>query len=329
MVKRLTLTFFRPCCQRISTSTGPWHEACAHTATTALRAASRAAAARLPPCRRRRSRWPAAGRGGTPPTATPGKVLRRSQAAVQFQRNLGDQDHRQPEFGNGDAERGQHADHLVDPAVRLDRSNYAHRNAADEREHQRNGDDQQRVGKGAGDRVRNLLAGQQRLREIPLHRVAEPGAVLHEERPVEPVDFPDLGDAGVGGVLAGECHGDVAGHQLEQREHHEGREQHHRQRLQQAAADDLRRTSPRHRSALQPDVVVFRLAEQVGFVALHSLVHCDQFELEGKRTHERILHDDALYFLEGLLARLDVFGGARLLQGRSSSGGTGARPALK
>ena len=176
-----------------------------------------------------------------------GKGLRAGRRQkVQLQRNLGDEDHRQPEARDGDAERGQHADDLVDPAVRLDRRDDAHRDAGDERQHQRDHDDQQRVRKGARDRGRDLLARQQRLRQVALHGVRKPRAVLHQERPVEAVDLADLGDARVGGVLAGQRHGDVARHELQQREHHEGRKQHHRQRLQQAAADDLCRAAPRH-----------------------------------------------------------------------------------
>jgi hypothetical protein len=111
---------------------------------------------------------------------------------------------------------------------------------------QRDGDDQERIGKGAGDGGGDLFAGQQRLREIALRDVGQPRAVLHQERPVEAVDFPDLGNPRIGSVVAGKRHGDVAGHQLQQREHHEGRKQDYGQRLQQAAADHPCRTSSRH-----------------------------------------------------------------------------------
>ena len=43
-----------------------------------------------------------------------------------------------------------------------------------ERQHQRNGHDQQRVRKGPRDRNRNLLTREQRLRQVALHRVSEP-----------------------------------------------------------------------------------------------------------------------------------------------------------
>src|SRR4051812_46500108 len=49
----------------------------------------------------------------------------------------------------------------------------------------------------------------------------------------------------------------------------------------------LRRAIP---SALQPDVVVFRLAEQVRPVTLHLLVHGNQLVLERERRHQGILH---------------------------------------
>src|SRR5262249_12804434 len=67
-------------------------------------------------------------------------------------------------------------------------------------------------------------------------------------------------------------------------------------------------------SALQPDVVVLRLAEQVRPVALHPLVHRHELVLERERADERILHHDPLHLLECFLAHLDVFGRARLLQ---------------
>ena len=141
------------------------------------------------------------------------------------------------------------------------------------------------------------------------------------------VDVPDLGNARVGGVVARQGHRDVAGHQFEQREHDERREQDDRDGLQQAAADDPSRTSPRH-SALQPDVVVFRLAEEVRPVALHLLVHGDQFELEGERRHESVLHHQALDGRKSLAADLDTSDARDSRMAASSSGGTGALPPL-
>src|SRR5216684_7238475 len=72
----------------------------------------------------------------------------------------------------------------------------------------------------------------------------------------------------------------------------------------------LRRAMP---LALQPDVVVFRLAEQVRSVALHALVHRDQLVLEGERHDEGILHHEPLHDSESLAANLDVFRGTRFL----------------
>src|SRR5258708_32031414 len=59
--------------------------------------------------------------------------------------------------------------------------------------------------------------------------------------------------------------------------------------------------------AFQPDVVVFRLSEQVRPIALHLLVHRDQFELERERHHESILHHDPLHRRERLAANFDIF----------------------
>src|ERR1700688_1681297 len=66
----------------------------------------------------------------------------------------------------------------------------------------------------------------------------------------------------------------------------------------------LRRAIP---STFQPDVVVFRLAEQVRPVALHLLVHRDELELKRERQHKRIFHDKSLHDREGLAAYSDVF----------------------
>src|SRR3982074_3746071 len=74
----------------------------------------------------------------------------------------------------------------------------------------------------------------------------------------------------------------------------------------------LRRAMP---LALQPDVVVFRLAEQVRPITVHALVHCDQFVLERERRHEGILHHQPLHGREGFAAHLNVFRGPRLLDG--------------
>src|SRR3954471_12239884 len=74
----------------------------------------------------------------------------------------------------------------------------------------------------------------------------------------------------------------------------------------------LRRAMP---SALQPDVVVFRLSEQVRPVALHLLVHGDQFELEGEWQHEGILHHQPLHGRKRLAADFDVLRRARRLDG--------------
>src|SRR5450432_409795 len=47
--------------------------------------------------------------------------------------------------------------------------------------------------------------------------------------------------------------------------------------------------------ALQPDVVVFRLSEQDRLVALHLLVHRNEFELERQRRHKSVLHHNPLH----------------------------------
>src|SRR5215470_6722157 len=67
----------------------------------------------------------------------------------------------------------------------------------------------------------------------------------------------------------------------------------------------LRRAIP---SAFEPDVVVFGLAQQVGLVTLHLLVHGNQLELEGKRRHEGVLHHQPLHGRKSLAAQLEIFG---------------------
>src|SRR4051812_8379075 len=73
----------------------------------------------------------------------------------------------------------------------------------------------------------------------------------------------------------------------------------------------LRRAMP---LALQPHVVVFGLAQQVGLVALYALVHRHELILERQRADERVFHDDPLHALEGFFPLLDVVRGARILQ---------------
>src|SRR5690349_4717547 len=48
---------------------------------------------------------------------------------------------------------------------------------------------------------------------------------LHDALPIS-VDLADFRDARVGGVLAGQRHRDVAGHEFQEREHHERSEEH-------------------------------------------------------------------------------------------------------
>src|SRR5262249_24516650 len=72
----------------------------------------------------------------------------------------------------------------------------------------------------------------------------------------------------------------------------------------------LRRAIP---SACEPDVVVFGFSQQVGLVALHLLVHGDQFELEGERRHEGVLHHQPLHRRKRLAAQLEILGSARFL----------------
>src|SRR5882757_4540307 len=68
-------------------------------------------------------------------------------------------------------------------------------------------------------------------------------------------------------------------------------------------------------SALQPDVVVFRLAQKIRPIALHLLVHGDQFELERERRHKCVFHHQPLHVRKCLAAQLDVLRGARRLDG--------------
>lgn len=52
-----------------------------------------------------------------------------------------------------------------------------------------------------------------------MHGFPEPRSVLHEERPVEPIDVADLRDPRIGRVISGKRHRNIAGHQLQQPEH--------------------------------------------------------------------------------------------------------------
>src|SRR3954464_8866369 len=66
-------------------------------------------------------------------------------------------------------------------------------------------------------------------------------------------------------------------------------------------------------SAFDPDVVVFRLAEQIGPVALNLLIHRHQFELEGERQYESVLHHQLLHGRKRLATHFDVFRRPRFL----------------
>ena len=74
----------------------------------------------------------------------------------------------------------------------------------------------------------------------------QPAAVLHEEWPVEAVEHANLGDAGIGGVVPGQGDGDIAGHELLQPEHDEGRQQDHRHDLHKAPADQPETVARQH-----------------------------------------------------------------------------------
>src|SRR5690242_12341731 len=67
----------------------------------------------------------------------------------------------------------------------------------------------------------------------------------------------------------------------------------------------LRRAIGQSSLAFEPDVVVFRFTQQVGPVALHLLVHRDQFELERERGDEGVLHHQPLHGRERLASHLD------------------------
>ena len=94
---------------------------------------------------------------------------------------------------------------------------------------------------------------------------------------------------------------------------------------------DLCRAAPRHPPQLSSQTSsYFGLPSRFGLVALHLLVHRHQLELERQRADERVLHDDPLHLRETPCLRFSMSSVARnSFSAASSSGGTGARPALK
>ena len=94
---------------------------------------------------------------------------------------------------------------------------------------------------GGGETVHDLfqhrLVGLERFRQVQLRRMPQPAAVLHQERIVQPVFVADRRDAFLGRVFPGQRRGEVAGHQLQQAEHHERGQHDHRHELQHPPPD--------------------------------------------------------------------------------------------
>ena len=116
-------------------------------------------------------------------------------------------------------------------------ASHAERHADHAGNHQRVNRDQQRVRQPVEDQLRDRFTGQQRAPEVALERMQEPYAVLDQERLIEAVELADLGDALLGCVVAGQHHRGIAGHQLQQREHHERGKHDDRQQLPEAPAN--------------------------------------------------------------------------------------------
>ena len=97
----------------------------------------------------------------------------------------------------------------------------------------------QRVADLVQDHGRDRVAQRQRAAEIALEEVAEPDAVLDEQRPIEAEGGAQGLDPLLGGGEAQDRARHVAGHQLDRREHDEAHTQQHRQGVKKAAKEEL------------------------------------------------------------------------------------------
>ena len=94
-----------------------------------------------------------------------------------------------------------------------------------------------RVRHALRDEVDNRRTRHQGRAEIAVDRMPQPQPVLLEQRAIEAEQLADFLDALLGGVVAGQRHRGIAGHELQQREHHERRKHDDRDELHEPPPD--------------------------------------------------------------------------------------------
>ena len=122
-----------------------------------------------------------------------------------------DQDEREEEIRQRLADDREKEAQPVDPAVRVERREHTERQR--DREREQEGEDRE------DDRGRQLVEDEaehvgleiERLPEVAAQHLEQPVEVLHQQRPIEPVDAADILDVFAAGALAGEHDGHVAG----------------------------------------------------------------------------------------------------------------------
>ena len=146
---------------------------------------------------------------------------------------------------HGDGEAGPHEEPAVEDPAGAEAAEDAEEQGERDREEQGDEREAERHGQSLGDLFGDRLLAVERRAQITLHHVAQPMAVLDEERPVELELVTDLLDrTGLGVGPAGECLGRVARDERGEAEHDERDDQQHRNEGEQPPRDH-----PQHRIA--------------------------------------------------------------------------------
>jgi len=92
----------------------------------------------------------------------------------------------EPEHGDGESDRAQQAEHVVEPGVAADGLDDAHRDPEQARESEGRPRERERVRKTLADQGRHRLIGGQRSAEVAVQGVTQPPGVALGHRAVEP-----------------------------------------------------------------------------------------------------------------------------------------------
>jgi hypothetical protein len=197
-------------------------------------------------------------------STTPAPLAARDRQQVPRDGEEQDEHRPQPDRRHRHAEQRQQARAVVDGAVAVERREHAERQRHQQRHQHADERQLQRRREALAEDRQHRLAAAQRMSEVAAHQPAEEGAVLHEQRPVEPEVVAQRRDVGALRPLAEHDLHRVAGDDVDEREDERGGEQRRRHHLreapQQVAAhstirswrtryDSACRVSPRRRAA--------------------------------------------------------------------------------